>query len=191
LRNAASALSYTKKRRSCIIPNEREPKACAVDWGIAARIFHLGWPAVITLRNDDRLKSDWTEKRAGLRLVARQGPTEGTAGWRLRRRMPFLRMLRRPSRTSGFQGIEPCTLYRPTRRPYKAKDHTPLLWNGTTPCLKSPSCGLSVKERFGVCSRMNRASSAGEAPSAVSKEDTRRCASPRQSCYGYIVSYAL
>jgi hypothetical protein len=87
-------------------------------------------------------------------------------------------------------GIKPCTVYRPKGRLYKAKD-CPLLWNGTTPFPRSPSCGLSVKERFGVCSKMSRASCVGEAPSAVSKEDTRRCASLRQSCYAYIVSCGL
>jgi hypothetical protein len=54
------------------------------------RIFQLGGRAVICPQNNDRLKSDWTEQRARLRVLARQDATEGTAGWRFRRRMPFL-----------------------------------------------------------------------------------------------------
>jgi len=51
--------------------------------------------------------------------------------------------------------------------------------------------GRSVNEQFGACSKANRGFSAGEVPSVDSKEDTRRCAFPRQSCYGCIAGYAL
>jgi hypothetical protein len=63
---------------------------------------------------------------------------------RLNENLLIYRLIYRPP--SG-DGIEPCAPYRPKRRPYKAKDRTPLHWNGTTPFLKWLRFGESAKKR--------------------------------------------
>src|SRR5712692_11925384 len=61
----------------------------------------------------------------------------------------------------------------------------------TTPLSNWQNFGRSVSEPFGGCSKTNRGFSAGGVPSVDSREDTRRCAFPRQSCCGCIAGYAL